>query len=83
MPQLVIEYPAHLPDVLNQTRNEFEKEASLQLAIRLYEVGKLSSGQAAALVGMERVPFLLQLSAHQSPMIHYDPEELAEELRHV
>ena len=51
-------------DVLLQAslrREEFEREAPLLLAGKLYELGRLSSGRAAKLCGMERVDFLMTL----------------------
>ncbi len=83
MSQLVIDYPDTLPALLNQSRSEFEQDARLQLAIRLFEKGGLSSGHAAQLAGMGRVDFLLNLSKHGVAMVDYAPEELHEELRHV
>lgn len=40
------------------TRDEFEREAKLMMAAKLYELGRLSSGKAAELCGMGRVEFL-------------------------
>ena len=51
-------------DVLLQTglrREEFEREAPILLAGKLYELGCLSSGSAAKLCGMERIDFLMAL----------------------
>jgi len=51
-------------DVLLQAslrREEFEREAPILLAGKLYELGRLSSGRAAKLCGMERVDFLMTL----------------------
>ena len=51
-------------DVLLQAslrREEFEREAPILLAGKLYEMGRLSSGRAAKLCGMERVDFLMTL----------------------
>jgi hypothetical protein len=43
------------------SRAEFEQEARLAMAAKLFETGKLTSGQAARLVGMARVAFLSEL----------------------
>jgi len=53
--QLVIEYPKLLPDALQQTRSEFEQEAKTAMAVKLFEMKRLSSGVAARLAGMDRV----------------------------
>jgi predicted HTH domain antitoxin len=55
---LSLEYPENLPDALHMSRAEFEQEARLAMAAKLFETGKLTSGQAARLVGMARVAFL-------------------------
>ena len=44
-----------------QSRSEFAEEARFLLAAKLYELGRLSSGQAAKLCGKTRVEFLLAL----------------------
>jgi predicted HTH domain antitoxin len=58
---LSLEYPENLPDALHMSRAEFEQEARLAMAAKLFETGKLTSGQAARLVGMARVAFLSEL----------------------
>ena len=41
----------------------------MAMAVKLFEMKRLSSGMAAKLVGMDRVPFLLSLSDYGVPMI--------------
>ena len=74
--QLIIEYPRLLPDALQQTQNEFEREAKMAMAVKLFELGKLSSGMVANLVGMARVAFLLSLHRYGVTMIDLDATEL-------
>jgi predicted HTH domain antitoxin len=57
-----------------------EDEAKLLLAIKLYEVGKVSLGQAAKLVGFSKRAFMEVLGSHQAPVFNYSPEELREEI---
>ncbi|MDU9050652.1 MAG: UPF0175 family protein [Candidatus Electrothrix sp. Rat3] len=40
----------------------FGREVLLLAAVKLFEIGRLSSGRAAKLAGMSRVEFLLSLS---------------------
>ena len=42
----------------------FARELRLLAAIKLYELGRLSSGRAAELAGMPRVEFLLALGRY-------------------
>lgn len=59
--QIIVNYPEQLPDALQQSPEQFEHEAKMAMAVKLYELKRISSGTAAALVGMERVAFLLGL----------------------
>ena len=68
--QLVIDYPALLPDVLQQTRSEFEQEARMAMAVKLFEMKRLSSGMAAKLARMGRVEFLLNLHRFRLRTLH-------------
>lgn len=53
MPMLMqVEYSESLPDVLSETRQEFEFEAKMAMAAKMFEVKRLSSGQAAQMLGM-------------------------------
>jgi len=75
-----VEIPAHLPDVLQQTPEAFAREANLAMAAKLYEMGRLSSGGAAALVGMERVQFLYELQHYNVPLMDLDADELGRDI---
>ena len=81
--QLKIEYPETLPDALQQTREEFEQEAKWAMAVKLFELRRLSSGMAAALVGTDRVSFLLNLHRYGVAMIDFTEEELLSDLENA
>lgn len=83
MKQLTIAYPETLPDSLQETATEFEQEARLAMAIKLFERKRLSSGQAAALAGLDRVAFLLQLHQFGVPMIDLSADELQRDVSHA
>lgn len=57
-----------------------ENEAKLLLTIKLYEVGKVSLGQAAKLVGFSKRAFIDVLGQHHIPIFKYSPEELRQEI---
>lgn len=57
-----------------------EEEARLLLAIKLYEVGKLTLGQAAELAGHSKRAFMELLGRYGAPVLAYPPEELREEV---
>jgi predicted HTH domain antitoxin len=57
-----------------------EDEVRLLLAIKLYELGRLSLGQAAKLAGYSKRTFIELLGKHGVPVVSYPPEELREEV---
>jgi predicted HTH domain antitoxin len=59
--QLKINYPETFPDAIGQTREQFEREAKWAMAVKLYEMKRLSSGMAAVLLDIDRITFLLKL----------------------
>jgi len=81
MKTLHIEYPESIPAALNLSSENFEKEARMALAIKLFELGRLSSGQAAALAGVPRVTFLLNCHRFGTPAVTWDQEEIEAELK--
>lgn len=58
---LTIEYGEDLLFSLGLSEKQFLEEARFLLAAKLYELGRLTSGQAASLCGKGRVDFLLSL----------------------
>jgi predicted HTH domain antitoxin len=80
---LTIEYPADVLWALQQDSDEFEAEARLLLAIKLYEMGKLSTGLAARLAGVPRVTFMFLLGRYGLSPFGETPDEIEEDLRHA
>ena len=56
------------------------QEAKLAMAVKLFEMKRLSSGMAASLIGMTRVQFLSEIHRFGVPMIDLDESELAQDL---
>ncbi len=79
--QINIEYPQNLPDILQISKKDFEKEARMAMAVKLFEMKRLSSGMAATLAGLDRVDFLLQLHRFNVPMIDLDEDELLSDVQ--
>jgi len=77
---LTITYPDDLLLSLKEEPAEFERNAKLLLAVKLYEIGKISSGMAARLAGMSRVEFLYELNRFGIPIINTPPSELAQDV---
>ncbi|MGL5074680.1 MAG: UPF0175 family protein [Waterburya sp.] len=81
--QLTINYPENFPDAIGKTREQFEQEAKWAMAIKLFELKQLSLGMAAALIGVERVTFLLKLNDYGVSMIDLSEEELLSDLNNA
>lgn len=77
---LTIEYTDDLLFTLGVSSKEFSDEAKFLLAAKLYEIGKISSGQAAKLAGKSRVEFLFSLARIGVAMSNLREEDVADEL---
>lgn len=64
MPQIVIDIPEKVLLAEKTDEESFGRELRLLAAIKLYELGRLSSGRAAELAGMARVEFLMTLERY-------------------
>ena len=76
MSTISIECPNDILHALEETPEEFAREARMLLGAKLYEIGRLSSGRAAELAGMERVQFFEALKSYKVPVINLSPDEL-------
>lgn len=56
------------------------RELPVLAAVKLYELGRLSSGRAAELAGMSRVEFLLSLERYQVCPLSAELEDLEQSL---
>jgi predicted HTH domain antitoxin len=81
--ELCIQYPENLPDILQLTKNAFEQEAKMAMAVKLFEMKRLSSGMAATLAGLDRVAFLLNLHRFNVPMVDLEADELLADIQHA
>jgi len=58
-----------------------EKEISIMLAAKLYDLGKMSLGQAANLVGLNKAAFMNELGKYNVSVFGETLEELEQELK--
>ncbi len=83
MSTLTIEYPSEVLWALQQEPEEFEADARLLLAVKLYELGRLSTGMAARLAGVPRSAFIFLLGRYRLSPFGQSPAELEEDLAHA
>jgi predicted HTH domain antitoxin len=77
---LTIQYGDELLLGLGLSPSEFSAEAGFLLAAKLYELGRLTSGQAAKLCGKERVDFLLELPRAHVPVSNLHADDADDEI---
>jgi len=68
-----------VPESLRVPPGELEERLRIELALRLYEKGIASLGQARRIAGISKWDFL-ELLAREGIPIHYGEEELKEDL---
>lgn len=78
-----ITYPSEILWALQQEPEDFEREARVFLALKLYEQGRLSTGLAAKLAGVPRMAFLFLLGQHGLSPVGVEPEELEVDLENA
>lgn len=77
---LTIDYPQGLEHAVSTTRQELEAQIRLMAALKMFELGKLSSGKAAQLAGLSRVAFLEVCGRYQVSIINYSDEDIEHEI---
>lgn len=74
----------NLPDGFEQavyiTQAELESQVRLMAALKMFELGKLSSGKAAELAGVSRVEFFDLCGRYRVPIARYSADDLRSEL---
>lgn len=71
-----------VPETLRVPPGELEERLRIELALRLYEKGIASLGQARRIAGLSKWDFLELLAREGIPM-HYGEKELREDLQVV
>ncbi|MEW6103726.1 MAG: UPF0175 family protein [bacterium] len=80
---LTVKYPDDLLLSLKESKERFEEEARYLLALKLYELGKISSGKAAKLAGLNRVDFLMRLGQYNVSPFQVELKEILEESKNA
>ncbi len=80
MPTIQLELPEDALSALRRSPQEFAREMRLAAAIHWYSRGEVSQEQAAQIAGMNRVDFLLALSAARIDAFVVDLDDLRQEI---
>jgi predicted HTH domain antitoxin len=76
-----IEYPESLANSLRLSGKDFEKEIKTSALVKLFELGKISSGTAAKVLGLTRLDFLELLASYKiSPYGQIDFDDIKEDI---
>jgi predicted HTH domain antitoxin len=83
MPMVQIQLPEEALISLKETPATFANEIKVLAAVKLFELGRLSSGRAAQLADMSRVAFLMNLGRYQVSPFSSTADELENDVRNA
>ncbi|MDI3520434.1 MAG: hypothetical protein PWR04_422 [Anaerophaga sp.] len=76
-----IEYPEYLANNLGLSEKDFQSEIKISSMVKLYELGRISSGIAAQVLGLSRVDFLDLLARYNVSVFGgYNTDEINEDI---
>ena len=79
--ELNIKYPAGFEHAVHMTKEEIEQHIRLMAALKMFELGKISSGKASELAGMSRSEFLEACGRYRVSIFNYPDEEAETEIK--
>jgi predicted HTH domain antitoxin len=79
--ELKIKYPSGFELAVHMTKEEMEHHIRLMASLKMFELGKVSSGKAAQLAGMTRVEFLETCGRYRVSVFNYPLDEVEREIR--
>jgi predicted HTH domain antitoxin len=83
MKTLTLQVPETLLVQSGSSEAALTQEAQWQLALRFFELGRLTSGQAAEMCGLNRVDFLVAASQAGVAVADLDGDELKQEMENA
>lgn len=83
MKVLSIPYSDDLLITAGKSKESFELEMRFLLAVKLFELSRLSLGKAAELCGMNKISFMDEMGRLGVPVINLDNEQIVDELNNA
>lgn len=83
MRTLAINYEDSLPFALGESPAEFEKEAVFLLALKLFELGRISAGKASDFCGLSKPEFLWRSAKEGVPAVRLDEDQMEAEFNNA
>ena len=82
MSQIIsIEFPDYLANAMRMNKSEFGKEIKISGLVKLFELGKISSGTASKVLQLSRIEFLELLAKYNVGFLNV--EDLSEDLQNA
>lgn len=83
MQTLSIPYSDDLLVATGKSKDALERELSFLLAVKLFELRRLSLGKAAELCGMKKLNFMDEVGRMGIPVINLDNDQIRDELKNA
>ncbi len=83
MQTLSITYSDDLLISTGKSKKAFEQEMRFLLAVKLFELGRLTVGKAAELCNMNKMQFMDELGRMEIPVINLDNDQILDELQNA
>lgn len=83
MQMLSIPYSDDLLLSTGQSKETLEQHLRFLLAVKLFELGRLSAGKAAQLCGIGKLQFMQEIGQIGVPVINLDDGQIEDELRNA
>ncbi len=83
MQVLSIPYSDDLLIATGKSKDALEQELCFLLAVKLFELRRLSLGKAAELCGMKKLTFMDELARMKIPVINLDNDQIKDELKNA
>ena len=79
--ELKIKYPSGFEHAVHMTKEEIEQHIRLMAALKMFELGKISSGKASELAGMSRTEFLEACGRYSVSIFNYPDDQAETEIK--